>query len=541
MAAAARPRPCVELDIHDNSPVLSDLPLGNIQNIQQGIRQSSVDSLVRQLDNLHLHCADKENKLVKLATRQVTADDANCENVKPSVVGASVASQDPESFENNNPLALASHQIPSAQHQLSKHHEGQFEWLLSVPVKATASRPRADSHDDAELARAGEKTLYFGCNLVRRRTQSGSALGDDDKTADVYTLLATRVEGESDFAMHVDAEIERMRCEVGELQVREAVMVDRQGGLDVPRSPGMVVDMDAISEERSRPVSRIEDSVEALDKLEEEIEALAEVTRLERMLSPEARSQKTAGTSAKSTPIKRATSVRVAPNSVKARTVERSPSVRKSVSTSEDAHPAASGSVRKVPRPASLLPPKPPVKSSKPPTVPAFELPGEAVARRLKEQREQRRSEQITPEQQAALAAAFSPSKAHFKSSKPPTRPTFELPGEAISRKKREEREAKLRAQEEEERRRREFKARPIRASLVVPPGAGPRETLASLARRGARHTTEGSADSVGTTITPASATKKRQSKSEHFGFFYQRSSPDNHHDNQPRNIDLSV
>lgn len=97
MAAAARPRPCVELDIHDDSLVLSDLPLGNIQNIQQGIRQSSVDSLVRQLDNLHLHCADKENKLLKPASRLETADEANCENVKPSAVGVSVVSQDPES------------------------------------------------------------------------------------------------------------------------------------------------------------------------------------------------------------------------------------------------------------------------------------------------------------------------------------------------------------------------------------------------------------------------------------------------------------
>jgi hypothetical protein len=117
---------------------------------------------------------------------------------------------------------------------------------------------------------------------------------------------------------------------------------------------------------------------------------------------------------------------------------------------------------------------------------------------------------QITSEQAEALAAAYSPSKPHFKSAKPPTRSTFELPGEAISRKKREDHEAKLRAQEEEERKRREFKARPIRSSIV--PGSVPRETLASLARRNGQRQTEGSADSTSTTITPTANKSKRQS-----------------------------
>ncbi|KJZ77104.1 hypothetical protein HIM_03425 [Hirsutella minnesotensis 3608] len=119
---------------------------------------------------------------------------------------------------------------------------------------------------------------------------------------------------------------------------------------------------------------------------------------------------------------------------------------------------------------------KPCPKSQKPLTVPKFELPGDAVAKRLKEQREARQAQQAE-----ALA------KAQSSSSKPRAnrilgKPTFELPGEAISRRKREEREARLRATEEEERKKREFKARPVRHSI----GAAtlPRETVASLARR---------------------------------------------------------
>ena len=71
MAATSRSRPYVEVDIHDDhshkpSPsgtiteALGELPLKNIHNIKPRI--TSVESLVRQLDNFHIHTADKENK-----------------------------------------------------------------------------------------------------------------------------------------------------------------------------------------------------------------------------------------------------------------------------------------------------------------------------------------------------------------------------------------------------------------------------------------------------------------------------------------------
>ena len=407
-------------------------------------------------------------------------------------------------------MAVASRHIPSTREQLSKHQEGQFEWLISVPVKSSAKgrTPRSDSHGDAE-PRDGERTLYFGCNLVHRRPQSGGT-PEADKSADVYTLLATRVEPQPRFSINMDAEVERLQsATANRLHLGDGMMGDRRDqALDVPRSHGLVQvkevgedgASDVVVSEPSRPVSRIEDSVEALDKLEEEIEALTRVAHLERVLSPEA------ATRSKTTPMKRATSVRAGTNSASRNKPPPTPSRGEEKAA---AGGSATSPARKVPRPASLLPPKPPAKSSKAPTVSTFELPGEAVARRLKEQREQRRSQHISSEQAAALAAAYSPSKPHFKSSKPPTRPTFELPGEAISRKKREDHEAKLRAQEEEARKGREFKARPVRGSLV--PGSVPRETLTSLARQKSRHLTDPSTDSAAsTTITPVS--QKRQS-----------------------------
>lgn len=67
------------------------------------------------------------------------------------------------------------------------------------------------------------------------------------------------------------------------------------------------------------------------------------------------------------------------------------------------------------------------------------------------------------------------------KSMRAPTLPKFELPGEAISRRKREEQEARRKAEEEEERRRRQFKAKPIRSTAA--PSTVPRGTVASRAR----------------------------------------------------------
>ena len=66
--------------------------------------------------------------------------------------------------------------------------------------------------------------------------------------------------------------------------------------------------------------------------------------------------------------------------------------------------------------------------------------------------------------------APFQPAK----SSKPPTRPSFELPGEAISRKLKEQREERLKKEGQGEVQKKTFKARPVRLSHapVVKPTA---------------------------------------------------------------------
>ncbi|KAM5524368.1 carboxylesterase family protein [Fusarium oxysporum f. sp. phaseoli] len=237
-------------------------------------------------------------------------------------------------------------------------------------------------------------------------------------------------------------------------------------------------------------VPRIEDSFEELDKLEDELEAIKAFTQPQRIPVPEntAPSNKhlePPSTGKKPTVSKRASVIGMS-STVRIKQTER-PQLPLRRSTSLVFRDKKQGDSDNMPnlKPQTArgkltnsqsAPLKAPVKSTKPPTVPHFELPGEAVSRRLKEQREARRAQQA--EAQKAYAPPPRP-----KSSKPLTKPNFELPGEAISRRKREEREARLKAQEEEEQKKREFKARPVRHSLM--PGSIPRETITSLARQG--------------------------------------------------------
>ncbi|KAH9213375.1 hypothetical protein DL95DRAFT_436378 [Leptodontidium sp. 2 PMI_412] len=257
----------------------------------------------------------------------------------------------------------------------------------------------------------------------------------------------------------------------------------------------------------AKPVSRIEDSVEALDQLEEALEALNQATLAERMVSPEKSRQKaqmphgfleshragkqpTTKAAEKQATLKRQPSksgyatVRVksapkqAPTLKKAASMNFKPSSSNSKSTEEQKSQAPAKATVK--RPISLLPPKETLKSTKQPTRSTFELPGEAVALKLKEQREARIAQRQSSEDSFHAARVVSGPK--VKSAKPPTKSTFELPGEELSRRKKAAHEARLKAQEEEERKRREFKARPIRNSVA--PNMVPRETVASRARQ---------------------------------------------------------
>ncbi|KAI4714470.1 hypothetical protein J4E89_000150 [Alternaria sp. Ai002NY15] len=129
------------------------------------------------------------------------------------------------------------------------------------------------------------------------------------------------------------------------------------------------------------------------------------------------------------------------------------------------------GVVRK-PRPISMPPPP---KSDKPLTKPAFQLPGERIAEKLKAQKEERlKREAEAPAQPAPKQRPVSISMApHAKSTKALTKATFELPGSAVAEKLRIKKEERLKRMEEAEAAKKEaaLKTRqaPVRKPVTVP------------------------------------------------------------------------
>jgi hypothetical protein len=103
----------------------------------------------------------------------------------------------------------------------------------------------------------------------------------------------------------------------------------------------------------------------------------------------------------------------------------------------------AEGVVQKQ-RPISMPPPP---KSNKPLTKPTFQLPSEKVAEKLKAQKEERSKREAEAAQQTRpTSISIAP---HAKSTKPPTKATFELPGAAVAEKLRLQKEERLKRMEE--------------------------------------------------------------------------------------------
>ena len=342
---------------------------------------------------------------------------------------------------------------------------------------------------------------------MRQRPRSKSSTADDSLSNDIYTLIATP--------------LDRVGPNTGTIDDNDGTMLDTllpptaAASFDSAEPPftsqNMVspkafgASLGSVRSDRAQSVprspcssvARIEDTIEELDKLEDEFEEVNRMVRVKRVPSPDKEAQDAKVQAG----VTRRHSVKADLRAAKQPNLTRTASTRRLVPAKEPAKSTAShtstpqsGSTgaTKAPsstrssgaRPLSLQPPKPPARSTKPPTKPAFELPGEAVARRLKEQREARllAAASAPPNTPKAATPAAGPQLRRVRSMKPPTVPDFELPGEAISRRKREEHEAKIRQQEEEERKRREFKAKPIRLSLT--PSSVPRETVASRARQ---------------------------------------------------------
>lgn len=389
----------------------------------------------------------------------------------------------------------------NTEEQAAKTLAGQYELHLTYPATIQPD-PRlwSDENKDPSL---GAKIVY-GCNYVRRNAISKAAFRKGRDIADTVVLIASPLFDATDLQEEPKVLVDKMSPAAVETWDQLAPSTPRKGQdasetLGATPSPGATPSGLAKSPSAALKLTHIEDSLEALDVLEDELEAMNAFTQYQRVPSPERKPPQTpspakgqhsgngAGSSRRPHSVMYPATVRVKNSQPVRMTPRRSLSLSRSTSVDTDDKVGSAStngrpeSARKpVARPASLAPPKPLVKSSKPRTVPTFELPGDAVARRLKEQKEARLTGQAEPNKTPQTPRTSFPQRS--KSTRVLPTPTFELPGEAISRRKREVREARLRAEEEEEKKRREFKARPIRASLNQP-STVPRDTVTSRAR----------------------------------------------------------
>ncbi|OTA96743.1 hypothetical protein M434DRAFT_392684 [Hypoxylon sp. CO27-5] len=535
-----------------NDSILRDLSVAQLQNRRSSAgSDSTIESLATGLEKLHIDTdpcssgfnwndSSKNQGRRRLTRPAITANTFEVletvledEPQRPST-SASIANETLHHFElpaladkfSDHPLvAIARKGIPSAKEQIAKHRDGWFEGILSTnfPIETSTSKPNAAPE---------YKKVHFGFNILPIQDKAGRNNLDDTAALPRFTILISPLAPGEELLTDAEEPARRGNMALAEpshndhlapAKERSASPTDEsQQPTSVATSPASdkVKVIEAITPRSpAQPVARIEDSVEALDKLEEQLEAFDQAAHFRRIVSPEAPgsgskppmqslSVKTAEVTRSITPQPKRTtpmktgsaSVRIKPTSEPRRSVRKAASMifLDSPKLKCEDKPAAQAppktTVKGIP---SLLPPKQPPKSAKRPTIPTFELPGDEVARKLKEKREARVSTQYAAEQATKPTAS---SLRRAKSARLPTRPNFELPGEAISRRKREEREAQLKAQEEEERKRREFKARPIRSSVA--PSTFPRETVASRARQSKVHLAENS------TQTPPNSNK---------------------------------
>lgn len=384
---------------------------------------------------------------------------------------------------------------------------------------------------------------YFGCNLLTWTKPTGKEHQAPGDPEDKYLLLATPIDLEPDQNTTANLEFTTHQFRVQQQGTENMEIVASSIVTTPPRATGdgyrpsplsatsahwstaveASDDNDNTSARNSRhemkvPLSTIEDSFEELDQLEEEMEAIAAATRqvtIEKAQDQRRYAQEEQPSSSSNTP-GRTTSLATQPARNTTGWARKADITRRN-STRSSPMPAAeqvvapatpTATLRKVARPASLAPPKPIQKATKAPTVSTFELPGERVARELKEKKAARLSMQADGQKPAQ---AMSPQRTRsVRSNKPPTVPNFELPGEQYSRVKKERLEQKLRQEEEEMRKRRQFKARP-------PPSAAAPTVRSTFTSR-QRQTTgvqpeQGGPFPPAAESSPKSGAAKRQSK----------------------------
>jgi hypothetical protein len=224
------------------------------------------------------------------------------------------------------------------------------------------------------------------------------------------------------------------------------------------------------SKSPARSPMRIEESIEAFDALEEALENVGKAIVFDHSADEEKSPRKAVfsrSPMSKKSPLapKVVTKPSVTPRQSLKPTATRSSIVRSSSVRAPAKERKPSGEVsdylasKRRPISMSFPTPPPPLKSTKAPTKATFQLPGEAVAAKLKAQKEERLKRETEAGATKPQPLSMPPPP---KSTKAPTKPNFQLPGEAIA--------AKLKAQKEERLRREAGGEEPATRQVSMPP-----------------------------------------------------------------------
>ncbi|OAA71265.1 hypothetical protein ISF_01816 [Cordyceps fumosorosea ARSEF 2679] len=459
--------PPANKDGNSFSRALGELVINNSQNISPARNDPDPKLLKPQIEQ---HVARLQRPALSAHTFEPLA--VLDENSDTTFVQQRVETKHCTSGQTLTAIYTASE--PTLRDQVQKH-------LAAEPSAGDPHQPRFHG-----CSRESNPAMLFGCNLLHSVPKSGSTQqpSAQQQQTNRVTLLATPISAiQSNFStMSWDQQNPPPPYDGPALKVPEVVnMVEHALSPALSGISDRSESFAGSSRTGSFSVPRIEDSLEELDRLEEQLEAVGALAKIKTAAPNDNVVRSPAAKSAVRSPSVQSLTQRTAMMSLNSKTSEQSLRRSASMTLRQKNHQPAtpptkladspvSGSTRRSVR--STPSRSPTSKSTKQPTVPKFELPGEAVARRLKEQREARQA--LLEKSQKVNAAPAKPRGV--------TKPSFELPGEAISRRKREQHEAKLRAEEEEMRRKREFKARPFRNSSA--PGVTPRETIASRARQ---------------------------------------------------------
>lgn len=247
----------------------------------------------------------------------------------------------------------------------------------------------------------------------------------------------------------------------------------------------------------AKRVSRIEDSVEALDALNEEIEKVAQSIPAAESPVKVKKHQGGTSTPAKATQAKGKVAV-------KGRPVATKPTAPKAQANVPSIKPKPNVPRRSI---------RPSATDAKPPVGRGAQLKCDDT---LRSPPSASKATSVAPK--AAPKRVSSIHKTPFwptKSTKAPTRSSFALPGEAISRKLKEQREERQKREEEERSKQRVFKARPVRLSQApeVKQTAATKARL-SMAKSGPVETIKSSTKTIST--KPASAAASASSTGAH-------------------------